>query len=68
MFRNKLSHIKPEGELFEWFSEHAGFDERVGVYVCAGLASSDTADLFQRLKIAWEDDVIEDAKRLLIEG
>ncbi len=65
MFRNKLSHIKTEEELFEFFSSHAGYDEQVGIYRCAGLADSDTRNLFLKLKAAWEEDVVQDAVILL---
>jgi hypothetical protein len=61
MFRNRLNHIENEEELFEYFKKNAGYDEGMQCYVCAGLASDDTALLLKKLKKAWAEEKLADA-------
>ena len=65
MFRNKLSHIDTEKQLFNYFCRNAGWQENCSAYYCAGLYASDTADLFKKLKKAWKEDRKNDTKRIL---
>lgn len=64
-FRNKLSGINTEEELFEYFSETAGYIGP-GQYYCAGIYASDTAILYKKLKEAWRNDISDDALKVLI--
>ena len=64
VWRNKLSHIKTEKELFEYFEKYASFDTNAKVYICAGLASDDTKKLFIKLKDEWENDIAFDKGKI----
>ena len=65
MYRPRLFQIKNEEELFVYFSTRAGYDERYGVYTCAGIAAPDTYSLLEKLKKEWFSDKVEEATRLL---
>ena len=65
MFRNKLSQIKTEKKLFEYFSKNARYVEDQQSYYCAGIYSDDTRKLFQKLKVEWIKDKKNDVKRMV---
>ena len=63
-FRPRLYRIKNEKELFQYFTENAGFVDE-GVYRCAGIYANDTGVLFKKLKKEWKKDIALRAKELL---
>jgi hypothetical protein len=65
MFRNKLSHIKNEDELFKYFSKNAKYSYSEQNYMCAGITSDDTSVLFKKLRRAWIKDKKETVKYML---
>ena len=65
LFRPRLYHIKSEKKLWKYFEEYAGFNENMQAYVCAGIVSSDTRDLWLKLVEEWKQDIADQARRLL---
>lgn len=64
-WRPRLYHIDNEDKLFEYFVENAGYLEQDDLYHCAGLYSDDTAQLFDKLKAEWKEDIKQHTKELL---
>lgn len=64
-FRIRLYNHKTEEELWNYFCEKAGYNEEMQIYQCAGIVSSDTRDLWIRLKEEWVNDTKNRAKELL---
>lgn len=64
-FRLRLFAIKSENELWEYFEENSSFNEKLGVYSCAGIYDSDTHNLWTKLIEAWNEDIAYEAQLLL---
>ena len=64
-FRLRLYPYKTEEDLWDYFCEHAGYNEEMQIYQCAGIVSNDTKDLWSELKKEWEEDIKNRAKEVL---
>lgn len=61
-FKPRLFHIKNEKTLWKFFERHAGYNSEMQIYLCAGVAASDTRVLWEKLIEAWKNDIACEAK------
>lgn len=64
-FRPRL-YDKDKDQLWAYFCSHSGYNEEMNVYQCAGIASSDTRDLWLKLIEEWKRDITQRAKEVLL--